>query len=147
MRLARMAVMPSDSPLSLDSITQLTADLVRIPSVNPSVAPDERGDESAIARFCCEWLTARGIRAWTEVVAPGRLNAIAEVVGGDGPTLVLCAHLDTVSSTGMTIPPFEPRIEGDRLYGRGSYDMKGSLAAIMCVAASLVGQAFGGRRV
>lgn len=145
MRLARMAVMLKDSPLSLEVIRELTADLVRIPSVNLSVAPDECGDESAIARYCCEWLTARGVRAWTEEVAPGRLNAIAEVVGGEGPTLALCAHLDTVSSTGMTIPPFEPRVEGDRLYGRGSYDMKGSLAAIMCVAASLVGQSFGGR--
>ena len=137
--------MPAEEFLSLNSIAQLAAELVGIPSINPSVAPDEHSDESAIAQFCCEWLNTPGVRTWTEEVAAGRLNAVAEVTGGDGPTLVLCAHLDTVGTLGMTIPPFEPRIEGDRLYGRGSYDMKGSLAAIMCVAASLVGQAFGGR--
>ncbi len=132
-------------PLSLESITALTAELVRIPSVNPSVAPEEGGDERAIARFACEWLTARGVKAWTEDAALGRPNAVAEVDGGGGPTIVLCAHLDTVGTTGMTIPPFEPRVEGDRLYGRGSHDMKGGAAAAMSVAAALAGAEFGGR--
>jgi acetylornithine deacetylase len=130
--------------LSLESITALTEELVRIPSVNPSVAPEEGGDERAIARFACEWLTARGVKAWAEDAALGRPNAVAEVVGGDGPTLVLCAHLDTVGTAGMTAP-FEPHVEGDRLYGRGSYDMKGGAAAAMAVAASLAGSEFGGR--
>ena len=137
--------MPPRDPLSLESITELTAELVRIPSVNPTVAPEEAGDESAIARFACDWLEARGVRAWTEDAAPGRPNAVAEVAGGDGPTLVLCAHLDTVGTAGMTIPPFEPRVDGDRLYGRGGYDMKGGAAAAMSVAAALAGQAFRGR--
>ena len=131
--------------LSLETITALTADLVRIPSVNPTVAPAEGGDERAIARFACEWLEARGVAAWSEDAAPGRPNVVAEVGGGNGPTLVLCAHLDTVGTTGMTIPPFEPRVDGDRLYGRGSYDMKGGAACIMAVAAALAGTDFGGR--
>lgn len=135
----------NSDPLSLESITALTADLVRIPSVNPSVAPEEGGDERAIASFACEWLGARGVNAWIEDAAPGRPNAVAEVVGGDGPTLVLCAHLDTVGTAGMTIAPFEPRVDGDRIYGRGSYDMKGGAAAAMAVAASLAGTEFGGR--
>jgi acetylornithine deacetylase len=132
-------------PLSLAGLAELTAALVRIPSVNPSIAPEERGDERAIARFACDWLEAHGARAWMEDAAPGRPNAVAEVVGGDGPTLVLCAHLDTVGTQGMTIPPFEPTLAGDRLYGRGSYDMKGGAACIMAVAASLAGKPFGGR--
>ena len=132
-------------PLSLESVTSLTADLVRIPSVNPSVAPDERGDERAIAAFACEWLAARGVRAWTEDAVPGRPNAVAELGGNNGPTLVLCAHLDTVGTADMTIPPFEPRVEGDRLYGRGSYDMKGGVAAVMAAAAALAGRDLGGR--
>lgn len=132
-------------PLSLEGITALTAELVAIPSVNPSIAPEEHGDENRIANFACKWLTERGVKAWCEDAAPGRSNAVAEVVGGDGPTLVLCAHLDTVGTAGMTISPFDPKLDGDRLYGRGSYDMKGGAASIMAVAASLAGTEFGGR--
>lgn len=52
--------------------------------------------------------------------APGRPNIVAEVGKGRGPTLVFCAHLDTVGTKGMTIPPFERKVEGNRVYGRGS---------------------------
>jgi hypothetical protein len=41
------------------------------------------------------------------------------------------SFVDTVGTKGMTIPPFEPRVEGNRVYGRGSYDMKGGAAAVM----------------
>lgn len=111
--------------------------LVRTPSVNPSIAPDEAHGESAVAAAACEWLERHGVRAWLEEAAPGRPNAVAEINGGAGPTIVFCAHLDTVATAGMTIAPFEPRVDGDRLYGRGSYDMKGSGGAIMAAAAAL----------
>ena len=58
---------------------------------------------------------------------------------------MLCAHLDTVGTSDMTIPPFEPTIDGGCLYGRGSYDMKGAAAAAMCAAAALAGTPFQGR--
>lgn len=131
-------------PLDPAAVTALLAGLVRVPSVNPAIAPEERGDERAVAAFACEWLNARGVRAWTEDAAPGRPNAVAEVAGGAGPTLVLCAHLDTVGTAGMEAP-FEPRIEAGRLYGRGAYDMKGGAAACMAAAASLARGGFGGR--
>jgi acetylornithine deacetylase len=70
---------------------------------------------------------------------------VAELGGHSGPTLVLCAHLDTVGTSGMTIPAFEPRVEGEKIYGRGSYDMKGSAAAIMAAAAALAGGDIDGR--
>lgn len=127
----------SADPLSPDAIADLAADLIRIPSVNPAIAPDEAHGEQAVAAFACEWLGERGVRAWLEEAAPGRPNAVAEVAGGPGPTLVLCAHLDTVGTAGMTIPPFEPARRDGRLYGRGSYDMKGAAAACMSAAASL----------
>src|SRR6185295_16560366 len=104
------------------------------PSVNPQIAPDEAHGESAVAQFACDWVNARGVRASLEEAAPGRPNAVAEVGDGDGPTLVFCAHLDTVGTAGMPAP-FDARYESGRVYGRGAYDMKASGAAIMSAAA------------
>lgn len=119
--------------------------LVRTPSVNPSLAPEEGSNEEAIAVASRDWLIAHGVRAWTDEIAPGRLNCVAEVGKDFGPALVLCGHLDTVGTTGMTIPPFDPRLENGRVYGRGSYDMKGSVAAIMAGAAALAQETLDGR--
>lgn len=127
-----------------DTVLDLLSRLVAINSVNPTLAPGESTGEAAIAAFCADWLQARAVRAWTEEVAPGRANAVAELGSGDGPTLVFCAHLDTVSARGMDIPPFEARLEEGRVYGRGAYDMKGGAAAIMVAAVSLA--AAGGLR-
>ena len=115
------------------------SDLIRIPSVNPTLAlaSDEAPGETAIASFIRDWLLERGIDARLEEAAPGRPNAVASVGSGAGPTLVYCAHIDTVSTAGMTIAPFQPRVEGDRVYGRGSFDMKGGVAAILAAAHAL----------
>jgi acetylornithine deacetylase len=131
--------MPID-PLSHSEVLAALEALIRTPSVNPSIAPAEAHGEAAIAAVARDWLAARGIRAWLEEAAPGRPNAVAQIGGGTGPVLVFCAHLDTVGTAGMTIPPFEPRVENGRVYGRGSYDMKGSAAAILCAAAALAGE-------
>lgn len=131
--------------LSQRTIVELLQGLVRVPSVNPTLAPDEPGGEAAIATFARDWLAARRVDARLEEAAPGRPNLVAEVGAGAGPALVFCAHLDTVSPKGMTIPPFEPRLEGRRLYGRGSYDMKGGVAAAMAATAALAPTALRGR--
>jgi acetylornithine deacetylase len=119
--------------------------LIRIPSVNPSLAPEENCSEAAIAEAARDWLADRGVRAWTDEVAPGRLNCVGVAGKDHRRTLVLCAHLDTVGTAGMTIAPFEPRRENGRVYGRGSYDMKGSAAAIMAAAVALTQEGFNGR--
>ncbi|HTV53902.1 MAG TPA: M20/M25/M40 family metallo-hydrolase [Terriglobia bacterium] len=119
--------------------------LIRNPSVNPNLAPEEGCSEAAIAEEARHWLVAHGVRAWTDEVAPGRLNCVGAVGKDDGRTLVFCAHLDTVGTAGMTIAPFEPRLEDGRVYGRGSYDMKGSAAAIMAAAVALAQESFNGR--
>lgn len=129
-------------PLSRENVRQVLEELVRIPSVNPALAEDGSG-EQAIAEFAAGWLRERGVEAWTDEVAPGRYNAVGRVGAGQR-TLVACAHLDTVQTTGMTIPPFEPRVEDGKLYGRGAYDMKGGVAAIMCAAAALAQQNYQG---
>ena len=102
--------MPVDllSPSSILEVLQL---LIRTPSVNPDIAPGEGHNEAAVAAAARDWFIARGMRSWLEEAAPGRLNAVAEAGKGDGPTIVFCAHLDTVGTAGMTIPPFEPRVE------------------------------------
>ena len=131
--------------LSQKAVSEILQRLIRTPSVNPSLAPEEASGEEAIAKVAQEWLAANGVRSWLEEAAPGRPNAVAEVGKGKGPTLVFCAHLDTVGTQGMTIPPFEPRVEGNRVYGRGSYDMKGSAAAVMSAAAALADENLLGR--
>jgi acetylornithine deacetylase len=110
--------------------------LVRIDSQNPDLVPGAPG-ERAIAEFCRDYLLQRGAAAWTDEVSPGRFNAVGRVQNGEGPTLVLCAHIDTVSTHGMTIPPLDPRVDNGRVYGRGAYDMKCGAAAILCAMASL----------
>lgn len=124
-------------PLSTAAVLDAVQHLVRVPSVNPSLAPGEGHGEAAVAAAAVEWMTARGVEAWTETIEPGRVNAVAQVGEGTGPTLVLCAHLDTVATAGMTIPPFDPVLRDGRVYGRGSYDMKGSAGAIMSALAAL----------
>jgi len=131
--------------LSEDSIFDLLQGLISIPSVNPTLAPEESYGEAALAAFARDWLSDRGVEAWLEEVAPGRPNAIGSVGGEEGPTLVLCAHIDTVSAQGMTIAPFEPRREGSRVFGRGSYDMKGGAAAVMAALAALKDEDLDGR--
>jgi acetylornithine deacetylase len=124
-------------PLSRESVLDLLQHLIRIPSVNPTLAPEEGNGERDIAEFARAWLAGQGVRAWVDEIEPGRCNTIGETGTGNGPVLVACAHLDTVHTAGMDIPPFEPRVEGSRVYGRGSYDMKGGVAAAMAAAAAL----------
>jgi len=88
---------------------------------------------SEAAGFVMGWLEARGIEAERDEVR-GLPVIRAEVGPEDAPTVVLHGHLDVVPGLAGQ---FDPRIEGDRLYGRGSYDMKGALAAMLVVAAAM----------
>jgi acetylornithine deacetylase len=113
----------------------LLADLVSIDSVNPSLVPGGAG-EAEIARFVGGWLTQRGLDVDIADAEPGRPNVVARARGGGGGrTLLLNAHVDTVGVEGMS-DPLTARVEGDRMYGRGAYDMKAGLAAIMVAAAN-----------
>src|SRR5215469_3299482 len=132
-------------PLSRAAVLEILQELIRTPSVNPILAPGEGSGEEAIAKLAQRWLSANGVKSWLEEAAPGRPNAVGQVGNGKGPTVVLCAHLDTVGTNGMTIPPFEPKLDGSRVYGRGSYDMKGSAAAVLCAEVALARDDFPGR--
>ncbi len=129
-------LLPSD-PLAAERVLDLLRDLIRRPSVNPALTPRGGAGESSIARFARDWLVERGVEAWIEEAAPDRPNVVARVGAGKGPVLVVCAHLDTVGVAGMEIEPFEPTVRHGRVFGRGSYDMKGGVAAALSAAAVL----------
>jgi len=113
--------------------TELLERMVAIDSVNPTLVRGGAG-ELELARFVARWLDEHGLDVELERLAPGRANVIGRVRGsGDGRTLLLNAHLDTVGLGGPD-GGLVPRVDGRRMYGRGTYDMKGSLAAIMSVA-------------
>src|SRR6516162_5618257 len=114
--------------------------LVRIDSVNPGLDAAGAG-EAGIAAFVAGWGRAAGLRAQVLEGAPGRPSVILR--GGrntGGRRLLLCGHLDTVGLAG-TRDALTPRVDGDRLYARGAYDMKAGLAAalIACRDAALAG--------
>jgi acetylornithine deacetylase len=117
-------------------LSALLGDLVRIDSQNPQLVAGAVGERD-IAEHCVAWLKLHGVEAWIDEVAPGRCNAVARIGSGTGRTLALCAHLDTVSAEGMTRPGHQPHIEDGRMYGRGAYDMKCGVAAIMGALAEL----------
>ena len=111
-------------------VIELTSQLVAIDSVNPALVPGGAG-EGEIARFVVAWARESGLAAELLEATPGRPSVVVRrPEPATGGTLLLCAHLDTVGVEGMT-DPHAPRIEGDRLYGRGAYDMKSGLASAL----------------
>ncbi len=103
-------------------------DLIQINSVNPTLVPGGNG-EKEIVRYLSEIFQREGVRYEIQYIGADRYNLVARVNGKKGgPRILLNGHLDTVGVAGM-VTPFEAReIEG-KIYGRGSQDMKGGLAA------------------
>src|SRR5436190_6766491 len=93
------------------------------------------GMQSA-AGFIKGWLEARDVEV-TGTLHNGRPLLAATVGAKSGPTVVFHGHLDVVPGRPEQ---FSPRVAGDRLYGRGAYDMKGGLAGMMCALRDLAGQ-------
>ena len=101
-----------------------------IDSVNPSLVPGGAG-ETEIARFIAGWAREAGLEVTVIEETPGRPSVLVRASGaGGGRTLLVCGHTDTVNVQGME-NAHTPRVDGDRLYGRGSYDMKAGLAAAL----------------
>src|SRR5260370_4133227 len=119
----------------MSKITELLRQLVAIDSINPDLVPGGAGEEN-IARFVADWLQRAGLEVHRDEPAPGRPSVIGIARGtGGGRSLMLNAHMDTVGVVGME-HPHDPYIQDNRLYGRGAYDMKGGLAAIMAAGAA-----------
>lgn len=88
------------------------------------------------AGFVKGWLEARDVEV-SDATHNDRPYLVASVGADQGPTVAFHGHLDVVPAPAEQ---FSPRLEGDRLFGRGAYDMKGGLAAMMCAIRDLADQ-------
>ena len=114
-----------------DRLVSLLGDLVAVNSVNSTLSGGP--GEAEIAALICDRLRRLGLEAETHSVAAARANVVARVAGTDrNRSILLNGHIDTVGVEGMEAP-FSLRREGDRLYGRGAYDMKGGVAVMLAL--------------
>lgn len=114
-------------------VVELTRELVRIPSVNPMGRTGVEGlGEAALVDKLAQLLRAIGAEVQLSYPLPGRPNIVARI-RPDAQRLVLFeAHMDTVPVDNMTIDPFAAEIRDGKLWGRGSADEKGPMAAMLC---------------
>jgi succinyl-diaminopimelate desuccinylase len=120
--------------MSRQDAVALTQDLLRIDTVNPP------GRERECARHAGALLEAWGFRVDYHEFAEGRTSVVARAGGSDSkPPLCLTGHTDTVplGAAPWTRDPFAGETDGDRLYGRGSSDMKAGVAAMLLAARKL----------
>lgn len=132
-----------------DELIRFTRDLIRIPSVfHPD---DPEGNEARAARYVADYLDGEGFEVRMEEVSPGRPNVWA-LWRGDlpGKTLLFEGHTDVVTEGRIEewrYSPFGGELVGSRIYGRGSCDTKGNLAAAVMAARAIKdsGVPFAGR--
>lgn len=127
-------------------LVALTQSLVRIPGENPP------GEEAARVDALVAACRARDLTVERTTCADGRDNVSATTAGGDGPRLLLLGHTDVVPvGEGWTVEPFGGTVRDGRIFGRGTSDMLGGLAASVVAmdvvqrAAAEAGVALGGR--
>lgn len=120
--------------------------LVRIDTRNPSMVPGAPGEIGAV-RLLAELLPGWGFTVETRELPGGRANLVARIGGGGGRTLMFNGHLDVVGVDGMVHAPFDAERRDGRLYGRGSADMKGGVAAMCAAAARAAATGLGGEIV
>jgi acetylornithine deacetylase len=131
--------------ISRGDAVALARELIQNDSRNPTLAPGAPG-EAACAQTLASALRDWGFEVRLQEVVPGRPNVIASIGPADAPALMLNGHLDVVGVEGMVHPPFDAELRDDLIYGRGSADMKGGIAA-MCAAAALGSAAAARRRI
>ena len=119
-----------------DDLVKLTQSLVRIPSVNPP------GDEQILAELIHSELQSYGFSSRLVEIAPKRANVVASYQGRRaGKTILLNCHMDVVPAGDVSswkYDPFSATLEEGRIFGRGSVDMKGGLAASVVAARAFI---------
>jgi acetylornithine deacetylase len=117
----------------MTDVVDLARELVALNTVNPDLEPGAPGERPAVEHLATR-LERSGFEI--EIIGPDdrpSLLATHRGTAADAPALALNGHLDTVPAGGMR-DPFTPRIDGDRLYGRGTCDMKAGIAALVVAA-------------
>jgi acetylornithine deacetylase len=127
--------MTADAMATSDSdVVALLDELITIDSVNPDLVPGASG-EARIAEFVIDWLIHRGFTCQRLEDRPGRPSVVATARGrGGGRSLMLNGHLDTVSLASYDGDGLAPQHRDGKVFGRGAYDMKSGVAAIMVAA-------------
>lgn len=113
---------------------QLTKEMVEIKSYSFM-----ENQEEEISKYILDFFTENGITSYRTEIVPGRYNTFAILKGEDSennPSLLLTGHMDTVPAYDFK-EAFTAREDADYLYGRGSCDMKGALAAMMCAMVNI----------
>jgi acetylornithine deacetylase len=117
-------------------LVQSLSDMVRINSSNPSLTPGAPG-EAELGAYLAQAMAGLGLEVTTHTLAPGRVNTVGIRRGrGGGQSLMWNGHMDTVGVQGMPAP-FVGDVRDGKLYGRGSQDMKASLAAMLAAIKAL----------
>ncbi|MFA6930882.1 MAG: M20/M25/M40 family metallo-hydrolase [Lentisphaeria bacterium] len=131
--------------MSDNAMIKLLADMIRIDSRNtiPLEQDGERpATEQAMGEFAAATMKEYGFQdVEFHPIAPNRPNVLGIYQQNPAfPCLAFEAHLDTVGSDGMTIPPFQPDVKEGRIYGRGSCDTKGSLATMLSACQQIIAE-------
>lgn len=120
-----------------DYLLKILTDIVQINSINSDLVPDGAG-EGELAHYLADAMREIGLEVELYDVQSNRPNVVGILKGkGGGRSLMLNAHTDTVGVVGMDAP-FSAKIRDGKMYGRGAYDMKASIAASLAVAKAFV---------
>lgn len=122
-----------------EEATRLLQELIRVNTVNPP------GNETAAAELLRDYLASSGIDSQLVGRSPERLNLVARLPGGDGPSLALISHTDTVRADPeeWSRDPWSGDLVDGEIWGRGALDMKSQAVASAVAIASLAREGFG----
>src|SRR5256714_12374003 len=122
-----------------DEVTELLQELIRVDTTNPP------GNETAAAELLRDYLEDSGAQCELYARVPERANLVARLPGsGDGPSLMLLSHTDTVvaDAAEWKVDPWSGELRDDEIWGRGALDMKGQVAASAVALATRAREGF-----
>jgi acetylornithine deacetylase len=121
---------------NIEFLKETASKLIQIDTRNPSLSTDGSGEVKCV-EFLAELYDKLGLEYKIDKLSSTQANIVTKIRGkGNGKTLLLNAHMDTVGIDGMQ-EPFSGKVVENKIFGRGSQDMKGSLAAMITVAKAI----------